>query len=111
MLMRNPKPMNPAGRRLARATRLRLYGVVFIAVIALLLSLSIAVYQKVFTPAVRITLQADTIGNQLEPPADVKLRGLIVGEVRAVRADGEKATLDIALAPEQVPRLPADVQP
>jgi phospholipid/cholesterol/gamma-HCH transport system substrate-binding protein len=92
-----------------RSARLRLYGIVFITVIALLLSLSVAVYQKAFTSVVRITLEADTLGNQLEPQADVKLRGLLVGEVREVRADGEKATLSIALKPEHVSRIPADV--
>ncbi|WP_185149286.1 MCE family protein [Streptomyces sp. Ag109_O5-1] len=92
-----------------RALRLRLYGVAFIAVLALLLSLAVAVYEQAFTPVVRITLQADTLGNQLEPRADVKLRGLLVGEVRATHADGTKATLDIALKPEYVPYIPSDV--
>ncbi|MFJ4981349.1 MCE family protein [Streptomyces coeruleorubidus] len=92
-----------------RVLRLRLYGVVFIAVLALLLSLSVAVYRQVFTPVVRITLEADSLGNQLDPRADVKLRGLLVGEVREVRADGKKATLDIALKPEHVARIPSDV--
>ncbi|MFD7319678.1 MCE family protein [Streptomyces sp. NPDC059875] len=92
-----------------RTITLRLYGIVFIVVVALLLSLSVAVYQQAFTPVVRITLEADTLGNQLEPRADVKLRGLLVGEVREVRADGEKATLGIALKPEHVSLIPADV--
>lgn len=86
-----------------------MYGVVFIAVLALLLSLSVAVYRQVFTPVVRITLEADSLGNQLDPRADVKLRGLLVGEVREVRADGTKATLDIALKPEHVAHIPSDV--
>ncbi|MEV7381513.1 MCE family protein [Streptomyces lydicus] len=89
--------------------KLRLHGVVFLVVIGLLLSLTVAIYQKVFTPVVAITLQADTVGDQLEPLADVKLRGLIVGEVRDVRADGDKATVDIALSPEQASLIPADV--
>ncbi len=93
-----------------RMLRLRLYGVVFIAVLALLLSLSVAVYQQVFTPAVRIKLEAGSLGNQFAPGADVKLRGLLVGEVRGVRADGKKATLDIALKPEYVADIPSDVQ-
>ncbi|MFH9063014.1 MCE family protein [Streptomyces coeruleorubidus] len=92
-----------------RVLRLRLYGVVFIAVLALLLSLSIAVYRQAFTPVVRITLEADSLGNQLDPRADVKLRGLLVGEVREVRADGTKAMLDIALKPEHVAQIPSDV--
>ncbi|MFF1563063.1 MCE family protein [Streptomyces sp. NPDC058293] len=92
-----------------RVLRLRLYGVVFLAVLALLLSLSVAAYQQVFTSVVRITLEADSLGNQLDPRADVKLRGLLVGEVRAVRADGAKATLDLALKPEYVASIPSDV--
>ncbi|GGT54139.1 ABC transporter substrate-binding protein [Streptomyces coeruleorubidus] len=95
--------------RRMRVLRLRLYGVVFIAVLALLLSLSVAVYRQAFTPVVRITLEADSLGNQLDPRADVKLRGLLVGEVREVRADGTKATLDIALKPEHVAQIPSDV--
>ncbi|RZB15732.1 MCE family protein [Streptomyces sp. F001] len=89
--------------------RLRVYGLVFLAVLALLLSLSVAVYRQAFTPVVRITLEADSLGNQLDRRADVKLRGLLVGEVREVRADGTKATLDIALKPEHVAYIPADV--
>ncbi|MFE9622156.1 MCE family protein [Streptomyces sp. NPDC006527] len=92
-----------------RVVKLRLYGVAFLAVLALLLSLAVAVYQQAFTPVVRITLEADSLGNQLERRADVKLRGLLVGEVREVRADGRKATLDIALKPEHVRFIPADV--
>ncbi|MFF4036938.1 MCE family protein [Streptomyces sp. NPDC001816] len=92
-----------------RVLRLRLYGIAFIAVLALLLSLAVAVYQQAFTPVVRITLEADSLGNQLDPRADVKLRGLLVGEVREVHADGTKATLGIALKPEYVRFIPADV--
>ncbi|MBC9730428.1 MCE family protein [Streptomyces sp. TRM68367] len=92
-----------------RTIRLRLYGIAFVAVLALLLSLAVAVYQQAFTPVVRITLQADRLGNQLDPRADVKLRGLLVGEVRSVHADGTKATLDIALNPQYVHFIPADV--
>ncbi|MFE5406101.1 MCE family protein [Streptomyces sp. NPDC056580] len=90
-------------------TRLRLYGIAFLTVLALLLSLAVAVYQQAFTSVVPITLEAGTLGNQLDPRADVKLRGLLVGEVRAVHADGTKATLDIALKPQYVSYIPSDV--
>ncbi|MGW7367185.1 MCE family protein [Streptomyces sp. NPDC054841] len=96
--------------RTVNVVRLRVYGIVFVAVLALLLSLSVAVYQQVFTSVVRVTLEADRLGNQVDPRADVKLRGLLVGEVREVRADGDKATLDLALRPEHVSRIPSDVQ-
>ncbi|EST34794.1 MCE family protein [Streptomyces roseochromogenus] len=92
-----------------RTLRLRLYGIAFIAVLALLLSLAVAVYRQTFTSVVPITLEADSLGNQLDPAADVKLRGVLVGEVREVHADGTKATLDIALKPQYVTYIPADV--
>ncbi|MEU2711922.1 MCE family protein [Streptomyces sp. NPDC007205] len=92
-----------------RRMRLRLYGITFLAVLALLLSLAVAVYQQAFTSVVPITLEAGTLGNQLDPRADVKLRGLLVGEVREVHADGTKATLDIALKPQYVAYIPSDV--
>ena len=88
---------------------LRTYGVVFLLVLALLVGLSVAIYQKKFTDVVRVTLETDRVGNQLAPPADVKLRGMIVGEVRAVSSDGRKATIDIALKPRTVGLIPANV--
>ena len=88
---------------------LRTYGVVFLVVLALLVGLTVAIYNKTFVNVVHVTLQTDRVGNQLAPPADVKLRGLIVGEVRAVHSDGKEATIDLALKPSTVGLIPANV--
>ena len=88
---------------------LRVYGVVFLLVMALLIGLSIATYQKAFVDVVHVTLQTDKVGNQLAPPSDVKLRGLIVGEVRKVTSDGSTATVDLALDPDSVGLIPSNV--
>jgi virulence factor Mce-like protein len=88
---------------------LRVYGVVFLLVIALLVALTIAIYDKTFVDVVHVTLQTDRVGNQLAPPADVKLRGMIVGEVRSVSSDGRQATIDIALQPRTAGLIPANV--
>ena len=88
----------------------RLSGVLFLAVIAGLVALTIALYQKVFTPVVEVTLKASTAGNQLSAPADVKLRGLIVGEVRDITSTGRGADLQLALDPDQVDLIPSNVQ-
>ena len=37
-------------------------------VLALLVGLSVAVYNKAFTDVVHVTLQTDQVGNQLSPP-------------------------------------------
>jgi phospholipid/cholesterol/gamma-HCH transport system substrate-binding protein len=86
----------------------QLLGLVFLAVLLGLVGLSIATYQKVFTPWTTVTLQADRIGNQLTTGADVKARGVIVGEVRAVRPTAEGAELELRLRPEAAQRVPAD---
>jgi phospholipid/cholesterol/gamma-HCH transport system substrate-binding protein len=88
---------------------LRVYGVAFLLVIALLVGLTVAIYNKVFVDVVHVTLETDHVGNQLAPPADVKLRGLIVGEVRHVSSDGAKATVDLALTPSMVGLIPRNV--
>ncbi len=95
---------------LAGLIRMRLAGVAFLAVIAGLIGLTIALYNKAFTPVVKVTLQADRIGNQLSPPADVKLRGLLVGEVRRVSSTGNGATIELALQPDKVDLIPANVE-
>jgi phospholipid/cholesterol/gamma-HCH transport system substrate-binding protein len=94
----------------AALVRLRLSGVAFLVVIGLLVALTVALYQKAFTPVVKVTLQADRIGNQLSAPADVKLRGLLVGEVRSVAATGKGATIDLALDPSKVKLIPKNVE-
>jgi virulence factor Mce-like protein len=94
----------------AALVRLRLSGVVFLLVLGLLVALTIALYQKAFTPVVKVTLKTDRIGNQLSAPADVKLRGLIVGEVRSVASSGQGATIRLALDPDKVMLIPKNVE-
>ena len=94
----------------AGVARRRLSGLVFLLVLAGLVGLTIAIYQKAFTPVVRVSLEADRVGNQLAAPSDVKLRGLIVGEVRKVTSTGDGAVLDLALEPDQMKLIPANVQ-
>jgi virulence factor Mce-like protein len=90
-------------------SRHQLYGLVFLVIAALFVLLSVAFYRKTFVAAVPVRLETDHVGNQLRTGADVKLRGLIVGEVRAVRAEGDTAVLDLALDPDTVERIPGNV--
>jgi phospholipid/cholesterol/gamma-HCH transport system substrate-binding protein len=87
----------------------RVAGVVFLLVLAGLIGLTIALYQKAFTPVVEVTLQASKAGNQLTTPADVKLRGLIVGEVREIDATDDGVAMRLALDPDQVELIPQNV--
>ncbi|RKT57799.1 MCE family protein [Saccharothrix australiensis] len=87
----------------------RLLGVAFLAVIALFLSLTVALYQDAFTEVVTVTLKTDRVGNQLLVDSDVKVRGMVVGEVRQVRTTGDGAELALALRPDQVEHIPGNV--
>ncbi|HEY2042108.1 MAG TPA: MCE family protein [Jatrophihabitans sp.] len=73
-----------AGRSVAPKLRKRLAGLVFLVVLAGLLSLSVAAYQQKFTKVTLVTLDTDHTGAQLLPQSDVKLRGIIVGQVRKI---------------------------
>jgi virulence factor Mce-like protein len=89
--------------------RRRAQGVAFLVVLVLLLGLSVAAYNKAFTEVATVTLEADTAGNQLQEASDVKVRGVIVGDVREVRATAEGATIELAIDPDHLEQIPADV--
>lgn len=89
--------------------RYQLYGLVFLVVVATLVWLSIGFYNKAFTTVVPVSLETDRVGNQLRVGSDVKLRGMIVGEVRGIRPTGDRAVLDLALDPDSVELIPANV--
>jgi virulence factor Mce-like protein len=89
--------------------RRRLQGVAFLVVLALLLGLSVATYEKTFADVAKVTLKTDSIGNQLQEASDVKIRGVIVGEVRSVKASADGATINLAIDPSYLDEIPADV--
>ncbi|MFD2422249.1 MCE family protein [Amycolatopsis pigmentata] len=89
--------------------RRRVLGLLLVAVLAAGVTLSIALYDKAFTPTVEVKLEAGDIGNQLMPQSDVKVRGLIVGSVKSVVATGKGAELTLALDPESAKMIPAGV--
>src|SRR5215470_3221489 len=89
--------------------RRRLVGVVFLLVFALLIWLSLALYHKQFTPVSTVTLYTDSVGNEMHTGAEVMVRGVQVGQVQSITADGTGARLQLAIQPGLVPRLPANV--
>jgi ABC-type transporter Mla subunit MlaD len=101
-------PLGPATGGLARLGD-RTYGVVFLVVVALLVGVSVAAFQQRFTPVVRVTLLTDRIGSQLQEASDVKLRGLVVGQVRSIEVTPQGARLGLALKPEMVGLIPGNV--
>ena len=90
-------------------TRRRLGGVAFLVTGALLVWLSVALYNKQFTPVAMVTVVTGSVGNEMHPGAQVMVRGVQVGEVRSVSADGSGARLELAMQPGELALLPANV--
>ena len=82
----------------AEHRRLLVAGVAFLTVIALLLWLSIAIYQKAFADVTMVTIKADRAGLQLAKFGDVRVNGALVGAVREVNQDGDEASIEVALS-------------
>ncbi|WP_051579409.1 MCE family protein [Pseudonocardia acaciae] len=89
--------------------RYMLLGLAFVLVAVLFVGFTVAIYRKAFTSTVDVTLQTDRVGTQLREGADVKVRGVRVGEVRAIAPSATGATLDLALDPDAVAEVPANV--
>ncbi len=90
--------------------RYRLLGLSMLLVFALLLALTVALFNKALTPTIKVRVAAERAGLQLLPRSDVKVRGIIVGEVRATRATENGAIIDLALDPDHAKLIPNNVQ-
>lgn len=90
--------------------RRRFAGLVFLLVPALLVWLAIAVYDKQFTDSAPITVETSSLGNEMHPGAEVKMRGVVIGEVRSIDATDTGARLTLAMDPDTLDDVPADVR-
>jgi phospholipid/cholesterol/gamma-HCH transport system substrate-binding protein len=89
--------------------RLQLAGVVLIVTMALLVGLSIAIYNKKFTNFTTVTVKADRAGLQLAKFGDVRLHGALVGRVASIKSDGKQAVITLSLSPDAARTIPSDV--
>jgi phospholipid/cholesterol/gamma-HCH transport system substrate-binding protein len=89
--------------------RLLIAGVAFVVAIALLIWLSIAIYNKDFARVTMVTVKADRAGLQLAKFGDVRVNGALVGQVREVTQDGDQAEIRIALEPSAAEKIPSNV--
>jgi len=87
----------------------KILGVVFLALLVAGVYLTYAVFTKQFAEYDEVTLKTSTIGLQLPQRGDVKIRGVIVGEVLDFRPTDEGAEVTLGLYPEETDTVPADV--
>ncbi len=93
---------------IAERIRYRFYGLLFVLVVILLVLLMLAQYNQTFKPVLHVRVDSDRAGLQLVPHSDVKVRGLIVGEVRSIHATPNGASIDLALDPDKAPLISRD---
>ncbi|WP_408896949.1 MCE family protein [Nocardioides sp. R1-1] len=85
-------------------------GVVFVVLLLLGVWLTYATFTKKFTDYDEVTLKTSNIGLQLPNRADVKVRGVLVGEVLEARSgDAGGAELTLGLYPDKIDVIPANV--
>lgn len=85
-------------------------GVVVLAGAAGSVWTTAAIYDKRFSDAVPVTVLVDRIGEQLDVPADVKVRGVRVGEVRRIDPTGSgQVALKVAIDKDSLGLVPAGV--
>src|SRR3954465_573444 len=100
----------PPLKRVAVGNKRKFQGVAFLLLLAIFFALVVGLYNKAFIKTVPVSLRTDRIGNQLSLNADVKFRGVNVGDVRELRTNGEVATLRLAMKPNQIKLIPSNVQ-
>jgi phospholipid/cholesterol/gamma-HCH transport system substrate-binding protein len=94
---------------MARIFSNRLLGVIFIGLLVLGVWLINAVFTQKFVSFDRVRLSTDTIGLQLPSRADVKVRGVIVGEVLDAKSEANGAELTLGIDPNKIKTIPENV--
>jgi virulence factor Mce-like protein len=94
---------------LERSGSLKVLGAAFLALMLFFLWITWAFFTKAFVNYDAVTLKTDTTGVNLPQNADIKLRGMIVGEVRKVEPDGDGVKLLLAMNPKLIKDVPKDV--
>jgi phospholipid/cholesterol/gamma-HCH transport system substrate-binding protein len=87
----------------------RLLGVVFIVLLLTGVWFTYAIFNKTFADYEEVKLQTSKIGLQLPERADVKIRGVIVGEVLELDSNTEGAELTLGIFPDEIDTIPANV--
>ena len=87
----------------------KLLGLVFIAMVLAGIYGTYAIFTKKYADYDEVSLQTSKIGLQLPARADVKIRGVIVGEVLAFDTTSEGATLTLGIFPSETDSIPANV--
>jgi phospholipid/cholesterol/gamma-HCH transport system substrate-binding protein len=87
----------------------KLLGLVFLCLLMAGVYLTYGIFSKKFVSYDEVKLETSSIGLQLPARADVKIRGVIVGEVLGFDSTADGAEITLGLYPSQVDTIPANV--
>jgi len=87
----------------------RAYGIAFLLLCLFFVWLTYAVFTKKFVSYDEVKLETSNIGLSLPTRADVKIRGVQVGEVLEAQTSGDGAELTLGLYPDQSSTIPKNV--
>jgi phospholipid/cholesterol/gamma-HCH transport system substrate-binding protein len=87
----------------------RLLGLLFIALLLAGVWVVNGVFTQKFLSFDKVRLNTDTVGLQLPSRADVKVRGVIVGEVTKAQSGPDGAVLTLGIKPDKIKMIPDNV--
>jgi len=87
----------------------RALGIALILILASGVWLVNAIFNQKFTSFDEVKLNTDTIGLQLPSRADVKVRGVIIGQVLEAESNTEGAVLTLGIDPDKIDQIPNNV--
>ncbi len=87
----------------------RILGVLFVGLLVFGVWIVNAVFSQKFLSFDEVELNTDTIGLQLPERADVKVRGVIVGQVMEARSGADGAVLTLGIKPDKIVQIPDNV--
>jgi phospholipid/cholesterol/gamma-HCH transport system substrate-binding protein len=89
--------------------RYSLYGVTFIVALIGVVVLTILQFNRAFTSTVALRLHAPRAGLLLTSGSAVKMRGVTIGRVDSLTPTSQGADLELAISPDQMHLIPANV--
>ncbi|TIC79949.1 MCE family protein [Nocardioides sp. GY 10127] len=90
-------------------SRARVLGLVFLALLLVAVWLTYAQFTGKFRDYTTVTLRTTHAGLQLPRRGDVKIRGVIVGEVMSFDVTSEGVDVELGLFPDATSEIPANV--
>ena len=97
------------GASFLAGAKFKVFGAAFLALLVFFVWLTYAIFSKKFVAFDEVSLKTSSIGLQLPARADVKIRGVAVGEVTDIATNGKGATLTLGIIPSEAATIPANV--